>query len=58
MSLMALYLIIANFNINFSCSIPTFAEKLRRKDAEVAKALEENGHNVHVPENGISGILE
>ena len=24
----------------------------------LAKALEENGHNVHVPENGISGILE
>ena len=24
----------------------------------LAKALEENGHNVHVPKNGISGILE
>ena len=53
MSLMALYLIIANFNINFSCSIPTFAEKLRRKDAEVAKALEEKERLIadilHIP---------
>ena len=53
MSLMALYLIIANFNINFSCSLPTFAEKLRRKDAEVAKALEEKERLIadilHIP---------
>ena len=52
MSLMALYLI-RNLIINCSCSIPTFAEKLRRKDAEVAKALEEKERLIadilHIP---------
>ena len=52
MSLMDLYLI-RNSITNCSCSIPTFAEKLRRKDAEVAKALEEKERLIadilHIP---------